>query len=395
MSVGEDFRLAPRRGGWRRLARGALLYGLPLALAGLWAANRYLIPAEVAGHRLAPMPIQAIVSGPGTLDARTRTVVGVKTQGRLVSLAVDAGDRVAAGQVLARLDDADLKGQLAQAEAQSEVAARAVDLARADLQRAEAQLTRTRLDADRKERLSGTGVASRADMDNATAALASAEADLARARAAIPQALANLAAVRATVDTQRARLGETVLTAPFAGIVTRRDRSPGFVLSPGASLLQIVDPASLIVIARFDETVMSALTPGLAVEVRFRSHPGAIFAARIDRLQPEVDTETREIRVELVLDKPPEPWALSQRADARVVVAERADALAVPSQYVQRRQGQSGVWVDSHGHARWRLVQTGLVGATMIELRDGAAAGELILDPAGQYEGRPVRVRLP
>ena len=132
-----------------RVLSGALL----VLVAGLVLYWQKLAPELVSAHTLAQGPVVAEVMGTGTLEARIKTTVGARIQERLIQVLADQGDQVKAGQLLARLDDAESRQQVAVANATFEAARRTAERVGADLARSEAVLALARIDYQRKKEL--------------------------------------------------------------------------------------------------------------------------------------------------------------------------------------------------------------------------------------------------
>ncbi|WP_081853032.1 efflux RND transporter periplasmic adaptor subunit [Bosea sp. 117] len=365
-----------------------------LALAGMAAAflaARYLYPHTVQGEVLRPGGLVVELGASGTLTALSEAAVGSRIQARIDALAVDRNDRVRRGDVLARLSVDDLTGNLAAAEATAHASERAVNAASAERERASAALDKARATHERQVALSARGVASQAALDDALAAFRQSEADLVRTSRAIEQAEAERDAARARIAVARAQLDDSVLRAPISGIVVSRDHQLGDMLTPGETVLRIVDPASLVLTARLDESAISAIRPGQRASVTFGRTEHAI-AGHVLRLGREVDVETREFELDIALERLPENWAIGQRGTARVTVSERDDVLSVPQSYLARRDGVPGIWVMDGGRARWRSVTLGAAGRERVEVTQGLTPGDAVLAPSGIYPFMRVRL---
>lgn len=375
----------PRRRVGLRLA-GAVAV-LIVALVGA----SYLYPHRVAGEVLTPGALAVELRGPGTLTALSEAVVGSRIQARVEELAVDRNDMVAKGDVLARLSFDDLAGELAAEEAHALAAEGAVLAAQADRDRAAAALEKARATHERQMALLAKGATSEAGFDDALAARRQAQADLARAERMVEQSQAERDAARARIKIARSQLDDSLLRAPLSGMVVSRARHAGEVLTPGTELLRIVDPSSLVLTARLDESALGAVRPGQPTLVTF-GRAGRAITGHVLRLSREVDEETREFEIDITLDALPENWALGQRGMARITVEERHDVLAVPASLLVWRDGKPGVWVASDGRARWREVLLGPAGAQRVEIREGLSAGDTVLAPEGLRAF--IRVRL-
>lgn len=368
----------------------ALSLMLVAATAAIIAGDRYGRSRIVAQFTVASGPLDIEISGPGTLDATRKATISTPVQGRLTDVVVDRGDAVAPGVLIAKIAAEDLAGQLAAATASRQAAAHTVSQARADKERAEAALSNARGTHARKSALLRQGWTNRADYDAALTAQRQAEAEVERASAAIDAAIAQEQSATAAVQVIDAQIQETIVRAPFAGIIVSRERNPGDLATPGASIVQIVDPSTLVLTARFDESVMAAIHPGQASRVMFSAQPERLVTGRILRLGRQVDMETREFTVDIALDDCPVNWAIGQRGTATVVTDTRR-VLSVPEQAIVRHDGRPGLWLARGGRARWRPVELGEAGGRHVEVRDGISSGDIVLAPDGVFEGMRIR----
>lgn len=271
-------------------------------------------PAPPASSASAPTR-RPEVMGTGTLEARVKTTVSARIQERLAEVLADEGDRVKKGQLLARLDDAELRRQAAIAEASLAAAKQTARRVEADLERAEAVLAQARLDEKRLKGLLASSAVSQADADKAAEALKVAAADLKRSGAAIAEAQGQVLVAEKTLLHRQEQLAFTQITAPYDGLVIRRDRDPGDLLVPGAALMELISLDELWVSAWVDETAMPRLAPGQTASVVFRSEPGKSYPGIVARLGREADRETREFLVDVRVEQLPANWAVGQRAE--------------------------------------------------------------------------------
>jgi HlyD family secretion protein len=184
---------------------------------------------------------------------------------------------------------------------------------------------------------------------------------------------------------RKEQLAFTEIRAPYDGLIIRRDRNPGDVLVPGASLMQIVSLDELWVSAWVDETAIPALATGQPARIRFRSEPGRDYPGSVARLGREADRETREFLVDVRVAELPANWTIGQRAEVFIEIGRQADALLLPQEFLVWKAGQPGVFVDRDGRAQWRGVTPGLRGAQDIAIAKGLSVGEQVVRPT---EGR-------
>jgi HlyD family secretion protein len=287
---------------------------------------------------------------------------------------------VKSGQLLARLDDAETRQQVAIAEASLAAARATVERVRADEARAQAVLQQAQLDHQRVADLIATQVAAQSDFDKAVESLRVAEADLKRSQAVIVEAQSQVFTAEKTLRYQQEHLAFTEMRSPYDGLVTRRDRDPGGIVMPGSSILQLVATNEIWVSAWVDETVMAGLIEGQPARVVFRSEPAKNYTGEVARLGREADRETREFVVDVRVKELPQNWTIGQRAEVFIEIGRKAGALTVPPRFLRWREGQSGV--ADGGKAKWRDVTLGLRGRETVEVTQGLSAGENVVGPA-------------
>jgi len=342
-------------------------------------------PTPVMTHTVATGEVRGEVMGTGTLEARVKTTISPRIQERLSEVLVDQGDYVKSGQMLARLDDAETKQQVAIADATLAAARATVERVRSDEARAQAVLKQAQQDHQRSTQLLAGKITSQADFDKTAETLHVAEADLKRAQSAIVEAESQVFTAEKTLLYQKEHLAFTEMRSPYDGLVTRRDRDPGGIVVPGSSILQLVATNEIWVSAWVDETAMTGLKVDQRARVVFRSASAKSYVGEVARLGREADRETREFVVDVRVKELPENWTVGQRAEVFIETGRKSGVVSIPQQYVLWREGKPGVFVNDHGKARWRDVTPGIRGLKDLEIMQGVSAGEQIVKPpAGQ-----------
>ncbi len=381
-----------------------------LVLGWIWKIGRWLVLAVIVGGivyqmRFAPVTVQSIsptrqtikseVMGTGTLEARISTTISPKIAGRIGEVLVDQGEKVQQGQLLVRLDDEELQQQVEIASANVEAANAALQRLMADKNRAIAVFEQSKRHHDRIQSLKEKNATTQEDVDRAVESLAVASADMTRAEAAITEGQKGLLAAEKTQEYHRARLADTVINAPFAGLVVERQREAGDIAVPGSAILTLISTDVLWISAWVDETEMSKLSVDQPARIVFRSHPERNFAGKVVRLAKQADRETREFIVDVQVSELPENWAVGQRAEVFIETDRQDDVLTIPLTTLSRRDKQEGVFVAAEGTARWKAVTLGVRGREFVEVREGLSESEIVLlVPTGQSmltDGRRVR----
>ncbi len=330
---------------------------LVLVLAGALAAVGLLVYTARHSSDKADMTYSGTIE---TIDAS----LAFQTSGIVTAVHAREGMRVTRGELLAELDDKELKARLESARATLEKARRTleqartvldiqtavlpeeVDRARAALMRATSAFEDARRNRERYEALYEQGVVARKERDavrlafdtalsardEAVSAVRQARANLKRidaARSDVEAARAQWEAARAAFDQASIQLGYARLVSPSDGIVTSRNVEPGEVVNPGREVITITDLSSVDLKIFVEETAVGKVTPGQKVDVTVDSFPGKVFEGRVKYVSPNAEftpkyIQTRKERVRLVylvkvgLDNPRHELKAGMPADAHL-----------------------------------------------------------------------------
>jgi RND family efflux transporter MFP subunit len=351
-----------------------------------WFAMR-ATPVETATAAQGVVPVR--VAGPGTVEARIPVTLSARITATVAKLHADQGDAVKRGQILATLDDRELDAKRGAATNAQETIARNVAAAKAAVAKAEAELDLARTKFRRDQDLLRSAYISESAMDTSAAALRSAEANLDSAKAALAARESEVRGV-----SHEARYAETVLShtriaAPMDGIVVERLAEVGSTVVPGTPLFRLVDPATVWVAVRVDESVVGRVIVGQSAQIQLRT--GEILPGRVARIARQSDAATRELEVNVAFDTPPARFVIDQEAAVTVQAGEERGVVVPVSALVENR-GIAGVLVVSDGRARFTPVETGAADGARVVVRKGVAAGDMVVaKPAGVKAGARVR----
>lgn len=347
---------------------------LPLASCGRGkeqAAENQPPPEIVLGPADTAVVVRALIAaGPalsGTLTATEQATVRAQLGGTVLEAYVEPGERVARGQVLARLDTAALQDALLSART-------AVTTARS-------QVELSRREEERQRALVAAGAVARRNVETAEQQTVAARAQLAQAQAQLAQA--------------QEQLGNTRVTAPFGGVVSEKPFSAGDVVQPGTALYTIVDPSSLELEASISPGQLEALRIGAPVTFTVNGLPNRTFEGRISRINPAVDPATRQVRVYAEIPNGEGDLVAGLFAEGRIATQQR-EGLTVPTEAIDRTMQRPAVLVVRGGKVQRIDVQLGLRDEQeqRVEIRRGVQAGEIVLMGAAQEiaPGTPVRL---
>ena len=369
-----------------RIAAAGVAVAILAAFAlyrALWHAPTVDTVAAVEGA------IPVTVKGPGTVKARIPVTLSARVTATVTRLYVDHGDAVKRGQLVATLDDRDLAAKRAGSVQAQETARRNVAAAKAAVAKAEAELDLARTKHRRDQDLLRSGYVSQSAMDTSGATLRSAEANLESAKAALAAREAETGTVAQEAAYAGAVLSHTRIAAPMDGIIVERLVETGSTVVPGTPIFRLVDPATLWVAARIDESVVGRVSVGLPASIRLRT--GETVTGKVARISRQADAATRELEVDVAFDSPLARFAIDQEAEVAIAAGEER-GLVVPVVALVENAGKQGALVINDGRARFRPLVTGAADGTRIVVRKGLAAGDLVIaDPQRVKPGSRVR----
>jgi RND family efflux transporter MFP subunit len=292
-------------------------------------------------------------AAPATVVALDRAEVASRLMGYISNIAVAEGQGVTRGQRLFTVDPLDVQG--------------GVDQARASVSQAESAHADAKADYERFGNLYKEEVVSKQQFDKAKL-----QFDLAAAR---------LTQAKAGLGTASGQLRYASVTAPIAGVVTRKLANAGDLAAPGKPVLVIENPARLQVETQVPEEVLGRLKPGLAVPVEIDGVAGQV-EGKVANISPAADPVSRTFLVKL--DVPAQ--GLRSGTFARVLFpAGESKTLAVPAAALVNRAGIDGVFVlGPDGIAQFRMVRRGAEVAGLVEIQAGVQAGERVVIEGAQ-----------
>src|SRR6266852_7907912 len=311
------------------------------------ACNKAKSAAPGGAGGFPPMPVEVAaairdtvvdaIAATGQIEAVQSIELRPEVQGRITDILVREGQEVAAGTALFKVDDAELKAQVAQAEAERQMARQALE---------------------RTKQLIAQNASSTADLEQAQAKSQSADANY---------------------DLLKTRLDRTLVRAPFAGVVGRRLVSIGTFVSNQTPLtsLQSVNPqhASFQVPERYADR----LRKGQLVSFQVAALPGKNFSGEVVFVDPVVEVPARTILIKARVPNPEHRLQAGMFLEARLATDIRPNAVIVPEDALLPMQGATFVWVVKDGKANQRQVTVGVRTAGWAEVRSGVDAGDQVV----------------
>ena len=363
-------------------ARTLKLFAAALALVAVAACKNgdastdtaaAVAPVLVGPENITVIAAADIRTGPtlsGAIEAERAATLRAELPAAVMQTYVEAGQRVGAGARLARLDDTAISDQALSARAAVTTAQNAYDIAKRELERAEALVK----------------------------AGAIAERDLERARNGELAAKTQLANTQAMFASAQKQQNRTQVVAPFAGVISARHVNEGDLVTPGSALFTIVDPSTMRLEASVPAEALSMVRVGLPVEFTVSGYSNRKFTGRITRVNPTADPTTRQVRIIATLPNVGAALVGGLFAEGRVA-SETRTVPVVPVNAVDERGVRPTVMRIRNGKVERVEIDLGLRDnqTETIEVRSGLVPGDTLLlgTARGLTPGTPVKVNTP
>ncbi len=374
---------------WIALA-ALLLIALVALLRGGGPATVEVTPVTT----MAPSQADAILTASGYVVAQRKAAVASKGTGRLESLEVEEGDRVQSGQVIARLEHADVEAALAESRARAE-------LAKAGLTQAQAELYEAELNYRRLKTLVGDSTIARADFD-------AADARHRRAVAAVRSAEAGIQSAEATVTLAEVQVENTNIRAPFDGTVLTKNADIGEIVAPFASssnargaVVSIADMASLMVEVDVSESNIEKVRPGMPCEVVLDAVPDRRYRAEVHKVVPTVDRAKATILTRVRFVDRDDRILPDMSAKVNFLSSPASEGEAARPRTVVRpaavvdRNGRRVAFIVREGTVSEIPVELGGPMGEMVEVRRGLSPGDRVVlnPPESLKDGAKVKLK--
>ena len=366
---------------------------LLLVAAALWwwlPRPKPIAVRSVVARELTANGPATLLNATGYVTARREATVSSKVTGKILEVLVEEGKRVEAGEVLARLDPSNTEASLRLAQAQLESTRQA-------LTETDATLALAELEYRRQRELSEKNIISTADLDRAES---SARALQGRRN----RLLADIAVAERQVDVWKQQLDDTIIRAPFAGIVTSKNAQPGEMISPMSSggftrtgVCTLVDMSSLEIEIDVNESYINRVEPGQPVVATLDAYPDWRIPARVIAIIPTADRQKATVKVRVGFESLdprilPEMGVKVAFQSTAGPDATAARSIIVPRSAVRSRDGKDIVFVVENGVAKRRAVSVAAKNGDEITLSAGLTSGERVITeaPVDLADGSPI-----
>jgi RND family efflux transporter MFP subunit len=366
--------------------------------AAVWWLKRgpQAIPVRTADARqVATGGKQTLLNGSGYVTARREATVSSKVTGKVTEVLVEEGMKVEAGQVLARLDAANIEANLKLAEAQ-------LTAAKSGLNEIKVRLDEANLELSRVTRLTTEKIATQTELDRA-------DAEVKSLRARLDQQVSQIAVAERQLALWHQQLDDMTVRAPFGGIVTAKNAQPGEMISPMSAgggftrtgICTIVDMSSLEVEVDVNESFINRVEEGQPVLATLDAYPDWKIPARVIALIPTADRQKATVKVRVGFDAL-DPRILPEMG-VKVAFQSSGEAAAsttnvvVPRSALRESEGRKTVWIVRDGRLERRAVSVAEGVGDEVTVLGGLNGGERIVieGPSDLVDGAAIKETKP
>jgi RND family efflux transporter MFP subunit len=333
-------------------------------------------------------PIEDVLTLSGEFRPYQQVDVHAKVAGYIKRIYVDVGDHVKVGQVLAILEVPELNAQVTGAQAAIQRYQDAIQKSQSEIRRAESSHSAYHAAYRRLKQASESraGLIAEQELDDSQAKDQESEAQTESARAAMSEAKSQLAMAQADLERLLALEAYSHITAPFAGVVTKRYADTGALIQAGTAsatqamaVVQLAEWSRLRLVVPVPESAVVQLQPGSAVQVRVAA-VNKTFEGHVARFADSLSEETRTMHTEIDVENPEGTLKDGMYAEAKIILKQRGNALAVPIQALERNAtGATVLIVNSQGQVEERQVKLGIEGSDRVEVTSGLAENDRVI----------------
>jgi RND family efflux transporter MFP subunit len=344
-------------------------------------------PVDIQTAAAVEEPLARFLNVSGTLTAQEQAEVAAEVAGRVVSTPVERGTPVAAGSVLVGIAPTEMDAQAREADANvAQIEARlgqspgeGFDIERVpEVAAARANRDLARADFERVRTLYERKLVSKAEHDMRQAQAESAERQYESARNGVEQQRQALVAAQARQALARKAVADTIVRAPFAGVVAERDVSVGDYVTRGTRVATVMRINPLRVELTVPAQYISSVSEGRSVAIQMDSYPGQTFTGQVRYVSPGVRADSRALIVEAVVDNPKGLLKPGLFVTARIEQTQPTPGVLVPASAVQTAAGTSRVYVVVEDHVEERIVTVGQPSGDRLEITSGLKAAEVV-----------------
>ncbi|GAB6069014.1 hypothetical protein JCM30760_01110 [Thiomicrorhabdus hydrogeniphila] len=311
----------------------------------------YLPKATFETVKLQQGDFSVWLRGIGELDAQFIYNLGFPITGRVMKIDVDQGDKVSYKQLLAKLDDTELKASLEEAQAVHAKTQLEIASTRREIELNQEQYNLSNITFQRYKKMLKGGNVSQEKFDQANSSMLTSKITLENAKIKLALSKSEALRVEKSLEVIKAKLHYTQLHSPVSGLIIERAVEKGQSVAAAQTVLKVLDPASLWVRAYIDERISGRLKVGETAKITLRSKPNTTYIGTVKRIDFQSDQVTQEHVVYIAFNNPLKTFHLNEQAEVRILAQTLPNIKSLPIDTLATYHKELGVWVNRDSEA--------------------------------------------
>lgn len=323
--------------------------------------------------------VESSVSFNASLEASEEGLVSAKTPGKIIQIFFENGKSVSQGEVLAKLDETDIRNNIKTSQAQLNAAKSQLASSQVGLQKIQANLENTQRSYDRTKAMYEQQIVSKADLENAEVALKVALADIESAKAGIDAQKANLQTAETSLSILNDSLKNTSITAPISGVMSGKNIAIGQYINTGTVIGTVQNADPIYAVIDVAESDLSYVKKGAAASFQLSDGSETKYNGTVEIVGGAADPVSRRFQCKIKLDNP--KGALKPGVFGRVRFAADGNkqVISLPVKALGESEGSYYVFLNENGTAKKQSVTVGKLFQDSVEITSGVEEGNSIV----------------
>ena len=313
-----------------------------------------------------------------TLEAYQQGIITSKTSAKVLSVSIENGQYVNAGDTIATLDDQDIENSIKSAQSQLQIYEQQLNSAQVSLEKLQINLDDAKTNYDRQKALFDASAISQKDFETAEKTLNIAQADYNSGLAAIETAKASIAAQNVTIENYQDNLENTVIKAPISGVISEKSLNIGQMVSQGSALAKINDISSVYATIQVPQEKINSIKIGQAATVTVEGSDQTINGT-VKNIDLAADSTTRVFNCKIAIDNSNKSLYPGVFAKVDLINNEKTEIITVPINALVGDEGNYSVFINDNGVARKQSVTIGETDSNSVEITSGIEDGDQII----------------
>ena len=313
-----------------------------------------------------------------TLEAYQQGIITSKMAAKVISVSVENGQYVNAGDTIATLDDQDIQNNIKSAQSQLQISEQQLNSSQVALEKLQINLDDAKVNYDRQKALFDADAISQKDFETAEKTLNSAQADFNSGLANIETAKASIEAQKVNIENLQDNLKNTIIKAPISGVISEKSLNIGQMVAQGSALAKINDISSVYATIQVPQEKINSIKIGQVAEITVEGSDKTINGT-VKNIDLAADTSTRVFNCKIAIDNSDKSLYPGVFAKVDLITDEKTKIINVPINVLVGSEGDYSVFINDNGTAKKQKVTIGETDENNVEITSGIQEGDQII----------------